>query len=123
RESEGREVDAARAADEGKLTGRPNHGKTLELLDRSLAERADNECTTFALIEMDGMDDVAATLGVLGSDELLIIISRRLKEALPAGGLCGRVAGDKFAVVMTAGQNVENIIRAAIDPVAGAYWG
>jgi diguanylate cyclase (GGDEF)-like protein len=117
-----REVEAARAADEDKLTGLPNHAKTLELLDLSLAERADDECTTFALIELDGMDDVAATLGVLGSDELLVAISRRLKEALPAGVICGRVAGDKFAVVMTAGQNVENIIRAAIDVVARPYW-
>lgn len=122
RELAAREVEAARAADEDKLTGLPNHAKTLELLDLSLAERADDECTTFALIELDGMDDVAATLGVLGSDELLVAISRRLKEALPAGVICGRVAGDKFAVVMTAGQNVENIIRAAIDVVARPYW-
>ena len=122
RELAAREVEAARAADEDKLTGLPNHAKTLELLDLSLAERADDECTTFALIELDGMDDVAATLGVLGSDELLVAISRRLKEALPAGVICGRVAGDKFAVVMTAGQNVENIIRAAIDAVARPYW-
>jgi len=122
RELAAREVEAARAADEDKLTGLPNHSKTLELLDLSLAERANDECTTFALMELDGMDDVAATLGVLGSDELLVAISRRLKEALPAGVICGRFAGDKFAVVMTAGQNVENIIRAAIDAVARPYW-
>ena len=36
-----REIEAARAADEDKLTGLPNHSKTLELLDLSLAERAD----------------------------------------------------------------------------------
>jgi diguanylate cyclase (GGDEF)-like protein len=122
RELAAREVEAARAADEDKLTGLPNHAKTLEFLDLFLAERADDECTTFALIELDGMDDVAATLGVLGSDELLVAISRRLKEALPAGVTCGRFAGDKFAVVMTAGQNVENIICAAIDVIARPYW-
>ena len=36
-----REVQAARAADEDKLTGLSNHGKTLELLDLALAERRD----------------------------------------------------------------------------------
>ena len=122
RELAAREVEAARAADEDKLTGLPNHAKTLEFLDLSLAERADDECTTFALIELDGMDDVAATLGVLGSDEVLVAISRRLKEALPTDVICGQFAGDKFAVVMTAGQNVENIIRAAIDVIARPYW-
>ena len=61
RELAASEVEAARAADEDKLTGLPNHAKTLDLLDLSLAERADDECTTFALIELDGMDDVTAT--------------------------------------------------------------
>ncbi|HET7912623.1 MAG TPA: hypothetical protein VFL49_11365, partial [Pseudolabrys sp.] len=37
-------MEAARAADEDKLTALPNHAKTLELLDLSLAERADDEC-------------------------------------------------------------------------------
>src|SRR5262249_52750311 len=50
-----REAEAARAADEDKLTALPNHAKTLELLDQALAERADHDCTTFALIELDGM--------------------------------------------------------------------
>lgn len=46
-----REAEAARAADEDKLTGLPNHAKTLELLDLALAERADGDCTIFAMIE------------------------------------------------------------------------
>src|SRR5262249_9143838 len=95
-----REVEAARAADEDRLTGLPNHAKTLELLDLSLSERADGECTTFALIELDGLDDVAATHGILGSDELLVAICSRLKEALPAGVICGRIACAQFPSVM-----------------------
>ena len=39
RELTEREAQAARAADEDKLTGLSNHGKTLELLDLALAER------------------------------------------------------------------------------------
>ena len=75
-----REIQAARAADEDKLTGLPNHAKILDLLDLALAERADDELTTFALIEIDGMEDVTAHHGVLGSDELIVAISRRLKR-------------------------------------------
>jgi diguanylate cyclase (GGDEF)-like protein len=122
REFSAREAAAIRAGDEDRLTGLPNHAKTLELLDLALAERADDECTTFALIELDGMDDVAATHGVMGSDELVVAIARRLKESLPADAVCGRVAGDRFAVVMTANQNVEPIIRTAIEAVARPYW-
>ncbi len=98
--------------------------KDIELLDLSLAERADDECTTFALIELDGMDDVTATHGVLGSDELIVAVARRIREALPAGVTCGRIAGDRFAVVMTAARdaNAEAVIRAAIDVIARPHW-
>ena len=70
-----REVEAARAGDEDKLTGLPNHAKTLELLDLALAERADHDWTTFMLIELDGMDDVTAQYGVLGGDELIVAVA------------------------------------------------
>jgi len=116
------EVEAARAADEDKLTGLPNHAKTLELLDLALAERANDECTTFVLIELDGIDDVTAAHGVLGSDELVVAIARRLRETLPEGVTCGRIAGDKFAVVMTADDDAEPIVRKAIDAIGRPYW-
>ena len=117
-----REVEAARAADEDKLTGLPNHAKTLELLDLALAERADSECTSFALIEIDGMDDLMASQGVLGGDEVVAAIARRLREALPAGAICGRIAGDRFAVVMTADGDAGTAICEAVEAVGRPYW-
>jgi diguanylate cyclase (GGDEF)-like protein len=119
-----REAQAARAADEDKLTGLPNHAKTLELLDLALAERADDDCTTFALIELNGMEDVTAHHGVLGSDEFVVAIARRLKEALPSHAMCGRIASDEFAVTLTAGPDVdaEAVIRAALKSIARPHW-
>jgi diguanylate cyclase (GGDEF)-like protein len=119
-----REIQAARAADEDKLTGLPNHAKILELLDLALAERADDELTTFALVEIDGMEDVTAHHGVLGSDELIVASSRRLKEALPPDAVCGRIAGDEFAITLTAKHEVdaESIIRAALETIARPHW-
>ena len=124
RELAASEVEAARAADEDRLTGLPNHAKTLELLDLLLAERADDECTTFALIELDGMDDITATHGVLGGDELIVAVARRIREGLPAGVTCGRIAGDKFAIAMTAAHDAdaEAVVRAAIDVIARPHW-
>ena len=115
---------ARRAADEDKLTGLPNHAKTLELLDLSLAERAGDDVTTFALIELDGMADVNAHLGVLGSDELIVAVAKRLKDVLPAQAVCGRIGSDEFAVTLTAGNDVdaEAIIRAALDSIARPHW-
>ena len=119
-----REEAAARAADEDKLTGLPNHAKILELLDLALAERADDECTTFVLIELDGMDDITAQSGVLGSDELIVAIGKQLKEALPSHAMCGRIANDEFAIALTANKDIdpETIVRAVLDSIARPHW-
>ena len=119
-----REIQAARAADEDKLTGLPNHAKILELLDLALSERTGDDLTTFALVEIDGMEDVTAHHGVLGSDELIVAISRRLREALPAHAMCGRIASDEFAIALTAGQGVdaETIIRGVLETIARPHW-
>lgn len=115
---------ARRAADQDKLTGLPNHAKTLELLDLALAERTGDDVTTFALIEIDGMADVNAQLGVLGSDELTVAVARRLKQALPAQAVCGRIGSDEFAVALTAGSGVDAgaILRATLEAIARPHW-
>jgi diguanylate cyclase (GGDEF)-like protein len=115
---------AAQAGDIDKLTGLPNHTKTLELLDLMLAERADNEITTFAIVELDGMSDVNADLGVLGGDELIVSVANRLREALPSYARCGRVGSDEFAVTFSAdnGVNAEAAIRAIVEAVARPHW-
>ncbi len=118
------EEQAELAADADKLTGLPNHAKTLELLDLILAERADNEVTTFALIEIDGMSDINADLGVLGGDELIVSVAKRLKDALPPQGRCGRIGSNEFAVTFT-GENAgdaEPVMRAILESLQRPHW-
>jgi diguanylate cyclase (GGDEF)-like protein len=113
---------ARRAVD--KLSGLPNHAETLELLDLALAERTGEEVTSLALIELDGMADVNAQLGVLGSDEFLVAVVEQLKKVLPAEAVCGRIGGDEFAVMLTAAPttDMQAIIRSVIAVVAGPHW-
>ena len=124
RELAASEEHAASAADKDKLTGLPNHAKTLELLDLTLSERAGDEETTFALIELDGMADVTAHLGVLGSDELIVAVAKRLQEALPAEAVCGRIGSDEFAVTLTGGSDLdaEAVIHALLESIARPHW-
>jgi diguanylate cyclase (GGDEF)-like protein len=115
---------AQRAADADKLTGLPNHAKMLELLDLALSEHAANEVTTFALIELDNMEDVTADLGVLGSDELVVAVADRLRAAAPAQAYCGRIASDEFAVILTVDENVdvEAMLVNIVESVARPHW-
>jgi predicted signal transduction protein with EAL and GGDEF domain len=70
------------------------------------------------------MEDVAAHHGVLGSDELIVAVARRLKDALPENAVCGRIAGDEFAVIVSGNQgfDVEIAMRAAIEAIARPHW-
>ena len=118
------EQEARRAADADKLTGLPNHAKTLELLDIALTQRTGTDAVTFALFELDGMADINAQLGVLGGDELLTAVAARLKESLPTGAVCGRIGGDQFAAIITTSNSVDagEIIRFALDATARPHW-
>ncbi len=115
---------ARRAADEDKITGLPNHAKMLELLDLSLAERENGEVTTFALIELDGMEDLTAHLGVLGGDELISAVARRLKESVPERAMCGRIGSNEFAVTLTASEqfDAEAVLREALEAIGRPHW-
>ena len=115
---------AQRAADADKLTGLPNHAKMLELLDLALAERGGNEITTFAVIELDSMEDVTADLGVLGSDELVVAVADRLRAATPSQARCGRISRDEFVVMLTADESfdVETMIARIVESVARPHW-
>ncbi len=115
---------AQRAADADKLTGLPNHAKMLELLDLALAERDANEVTTFALIELDNMEDITADLGVLGGDELIVAVAERLRAATSSQAYCGRIGSDEFAVILTADESVdaEAMIVNIVESVARPHW-
>jgi diguanylate cyclase (GGDEF)-like protein len=118
------EEAARRAANEDKLTGLPNHSKLLGLLDFALAERRSDQVTSFAVIELDGLADINAQLGFLGSDELTVSVAKRLKEALPTEAVVARLGGYEFAVIFTAAADAdaEATLRAAVDAVSRPHW-
>ena len=47
-----------------------------------------------------------------------------MKDVLPAGAVFGRIGSDEFAVIFTAGPEVEAVpvLRAAIDAIARPHW-
>ncbi len=101
------------------VTQLPGHARVLEMIAAALAAPAG---FTLALIELDGADDVAETLGARGSDALLVSVAERLKKALPAGAACGRFATHQFAVLLPADGDAGATLRAMIDAVSRPHW-
>jgi diguanylate cyclase (GGDEF)-like protein len=94
------------------LTGLPNHNRFLELFDRAVAERTGTAPLAFAVLDLDGFDEVNELLGYAGGDEVLMEIGKRLQESLPQGALIGRLGGDEFAL-MIAGMQPQEALAAA----------
>lgn len=83
----------------------PNRLALIHALDRALGGAAPGE-STLALIDIDGFSELNDTLGHQHGDALLAAVVERLQQALPAGTLLARVAGDVFGIL--AGNPVAN---------------
>ena len=94
------------------LTGLPNHNRFLALFDRAVAERTGTAPLAFAVLDLDGFDEVNELLGYAGGDEVLVEVGKRLQESLPQGALIGRLGGDEFAL-MIAGMQPQEALAAA----------
>jgi diguanylate cyclase (GGDEF)-like protein len=88
------------------LTGLPNHRHFFELFDEAIATRQGTEQLAFAMLDLDGFDEVNEALGYAGGDEVLIEIGKRLREALTPSTMIARLGGDEFAL-MVSGKNAD----------------
>jgi diguanylate cyclase (GGDEF)-like protein len=93
------------------LTGLTDHRGVLELVDQMLAVRKSDEITILADFDLDRFKDVNDSMGHDVGDQMLATIGQRLRCSLPAGAVCGRLAGDEFIVVMNA-QSAETAMKA-----------
>jgi diguanylate cyclase (GGDEF)-like protein len=98
------EQHAQKLALEDVLTGLPNHDHFFALLDQAIAERESAEMLAFAVLDLDGFDEVNDALGYAGGDEVLAQVARRLAENLPAGATLGRLGSDEFALLITGNE-------------------
>jgi len=111
-------------AHEDLLTGLPNHRKMIELIDRVLARRAEDEVATLAFVDLDGLKDVNDAQGHAMGDSLLIAVASRLRDLLPVGAFAGRFDGDEFAILMMTPDldAARTHMQALASALARPYW-
>jgi diguanylate cyclase (GGDEF)-like protein/PAS domain S-box-containing protein len=84
------------------LTGLPNRGYFLELLDEALRELSEDGGEFAVLfIDLDRFKQVNDNHGHAVGDELLIATADRIANSLRPGDRVARLGGDEFAVLMT----------------------
>jgi diguanylate cyclase (GGDEF)-like protein/PAS domain S-box-containing protein len=84
------------------LTGLPNRGYFLELLDGALRD-LEEDAGEFAVlfIDLDRFKQVNDNHGHAVGDELLVATAERIAHSLRPGDRVARLGGDEFAVLMT----------------------
>jgi diguanylate cyclase (GGDEF)-like protein len=80
------------------LTLLPNRRSVIAKLD---AELASDRPLALMLLDLDGFKDVNDTLGHAAGDSVLQLAAHRMREALPASVMIGRLGGDEYAIVMS----------------------
>jgi len=107
------------------LSGALNRGSFNDLLAQACA-RAGAGGLGFALlcIDLDRFKDVNDQLGHAAGDEVLRVVTQRLREALRDGDAIARLGGDEFAVLLpgvTTAAAVEPLARRIVGRLAQPY--
>jgi len=90
------------------LTSIPNRTLLLDRIRQSLVRRKRYPKTSFAIIfiDLDRFRLVNESLGHIHGDELLQLISARLKETIPISDTVARLGGDEFSILL---QDIDSV--------------
>jgi diguanylate cyclase (GGDEF)-like protein/PAS domain S-box-containing protein len=107
------------------LTGLPNRTLLTDRMKQAIIQSQRNDTSlAVAFLDLDDFKAVNDTHGHTVGDELLIIVSQRMKEALREGDTLARIGGDEFIAVLADLAQVndyqpvlERLLLAASEPV------
>lgn len=101
------------------LTRLNNRRRFYEDLVHELLRMDQTDCMlAVVLIDLDQFKWINDTLGHYAGDELLILVTERLKSVVPANGCVARMGGDEFVVMMPglhSDYEVEELAREIIN--------
>lgn len=91
------------------LTNLPNRSLLADRLSQSMVQsQRHHNSLAVAFLDLDGFKDINDTHGHDVGDELLIVVSQRMKEALREGDTLARIGGDEFVAVLIDLANIED---------------
>ena len=107
------------------LTGLANRALFLDRLALTLARLRRRPDRGFAVVflDLDGFKQVNDTLGHAGGDELLVVVARRLVDALRPQDTVARFGGDEFALLLDESGGVEDVERVALRVLLALHEG
>lgn len=102
------------------LTGLPNRGRLLALLDRLDHDAAAGEPYAIVFVDLDGFKRVNDRLGHEAGDRLLRDVAERLTNVVRPTDTVARLAGDEFVLVLQRAHDrahVEDVARRIVRAI------
>jgi diguanylate cyclase (GGDEF)-like protein/PAS domain S-box-containing protein len=107
------------------LTNLPNRILLADRLSQSMEQcQPHNQSLAVAFMDLDGFKEVNDTYGHNVGDELLIVVSQRMKAVIGEFDTLARIGGDEFVAIMVNLENpedsapiLEHLLKTAADPV------
>jgi diguanylate cyclase (GGDEF)-like protein len=98
------------------LTGLPNRAKSSDVIARWLEEAAEtNERVAVIGMDLNRFKEINDVYGHNTGDELLVVVSQRLANALAPGESIARIGGDEFLAVKKVGGGEVKAEAAAVE--------
>jgi diguanylate cyclase (GGDEF)-like protein/PAS domain S-box-containing protein len=98
------------------LTRVPNRMQLEHLLQRSIATaKQQQQYVGLLYLDIDNFKDVNDTFGHAAGDTSLATLAHRLSDAVPAGAVVGRLAGDEFSVVLAPFESIAQLADCAAE--------
>lgn len=118
------ELQVRQLATHDRLTGLPNRVYLDECLPDILGYSARGQINAVLFIDLDHFKEVNDTIGHAIGDDLLIEVSRRMKQQMRDGDIVARLGGDEFVVVaqcpdgeQSASRIAEKLVAAIAEPI------
>lgn len=107
------------------LTNIPNRLMFSDRLERAIQEsKIKRDVLAVCYLDLDGFKPVNDTLGHAAGDQLLVVVSKRLRQAMRSCDTLARLGGDEFAILLTGLDNeleyigfVQRILDIIAEPI------
>ncbi|WP_175891712.1 sensor domain-containing diguanylate cyclase [Burkholderia cepacia] len=90
------------------LTGLPNRGKIIDLLNTATSRDGAAGTTVLMFIDLDSFKQLNDTHGHRAGDQLLVEVAARLRTVVGTHGVVGRLGGDEFVALIQGPDAIVN---------------